>query len=475
MKRCFKCNNELVDESYYEENKSQFNNEPCFDHKEHIIQNGLHGKLKVEGILCSSCGGELSQSIDNKFCNLFSVFTEQLKDILVRKDHGASNKDKDLKGYFYEDKDFNAKIDITKKRNTISPKLSYKYHENDHKLVIYGKKKIAENYSNKALNDLKEQGVDISDIDVVIKSDIDDDEMVALHFSEGIIDFNSIFQSGFVKIAVEFALSKGIFRENLSNALKINADGTSEFITQNNVTPFFPYGGFDLIYEYSRDLIEAHYPSHELVLFTEELSNGTKRLYCFISLFSTFQYYVLLNDDYKGKDIYETYYQSLIKQSNLEYDIEKIRLQYKKSKGFKIVDDSQKNIYILNHENELNRILGDVKLLYSFFKDKRLDGATNLKEDAKELFTMVDEQALNFDLSKLEYEKFNSYKTVFFEDDANGGHELLSYPIELIKYFSSVQEKEGYKLYGTIKFNQLSQFIFRLNELKKEKFKKINK
>ena len=34
-------------------------------------------------------------------------------------------------------------------------------------------------------------------------------------------------------------------------------------------------------------------------------------LYCYVDLFSTFQYYVLLNGDYKGDEVNETYAQRL--------------------------------------------------------------------------------------------------------------------------------------------------------------------
>ncbi|MDE6093021.1 MAG: heavy metal translocating P-type ATPase, partial [Ruminococcus sp.] len=46
---------------------------------------------------------------------------------------------------------------------------------------------------------------------------------------------------------------------------------------------------------------------------SEKLSeNGKTRLFCYLDLFSTFQYYVLLNDDYEGEEISETYAQRLI-------------------------------------------------------------------------------------------------------------------------------------------------------------------
>lgn len=49
-----------------------------------------------------------------------------------------------------------------------------------------------------------------------------------------------------------------------------------------------------------------------LKLFTSKYNDGKTRLYCYLDLFSTFQYYVLLNDDYEGKEICETYAQRLI-------------------------------------------------------------------------------------------------------------------------------------------------------------------
>ncbi len=49
-----------------------------------------------------------------------------------------------------------------------------------------------------------------------------------------------------------------------------------------------------------------------LKLFTSKYNDGKTRLYCYLDLFSTFQYYVLLNDDYEGEEISETYAQRLM-------------------------------------------------------------------------------------------------------------------------------------------------------------------
>ena len=49
-----------------------------------------------------------------------------------------------------------------------------------------------------------------------------------------------------------------------------------------------------------------------LKLFTSKYNDGKTRLYCYLDLFSTFQYYVLLNDDYKGEEISKAYAQRLI-------------------------------------------------------------------------------------------------------------------------------------------------------------------
>ena len=87
--------------------------------------------------------------------------------------------------------------------------------------------------------------------------------------------------------------------------------GTSTYRTNTYIWPYIPQSLPDILYENERYKIDVNYPAHILKVFSEKNIEGGKSLLCYIELFSTFQYYVLLNDDYKGKDVDFTYAQKL--------------------------------------------------------------------------------------------------------------------------------------------------------------------
>jgi hypothetical protein len=61
-----------------------------------------------------------------------------------------------------------------------------------------------------------------------------------------------------------------------------------------------------------------------LTLFNQKIEEENF-LYCYVDLFSTFQYYVLLNSNYKGEDIHEVYHQTVIKQYIEKIDVRRVR------------------------------------------------------------------------------------------------------------------------------------------------------
>lgn len=88
--------------------------------------------------------------------------------------------------------------------------------------------------------------------------------------------------------------------------------------------PFVSIGAIDTIIELNRPDLEDLYPTHTIILFNQKVENRNL-LYCYIDLFSTFQYYILLNSNYKGKDIHEVYHQTIIKQEIPEIDVRRVR------------------------------------------------------------------------------------------------------------------------------------------------------
>ena len=101
MDTCYVCGKTLTDDGANGTSKR---------HKEHIIHNGIYGKLKSSTILCEQCGGAYSKN-DAKFVELFSGFIELLREKLINKDHGSTNA-KRLKGFLYLPEDEKKKIEF---------------------------------------------------------------------------------------------------------------------------------------------------------------------------------------------------------------------------------------------------------------------------------------------------------------------------------------------------------------------------
>lgn len=70
--RCYVCNREMADRA---------SSGMCKVHGEHIIHNGIGGRLISRSILCEDCGRKYSAD-DAKFVNLFGGFLEMLRDMM---------------------------------------------------------------------------------------------------------------------------------------------------------------------------------------------------------------------------------------------------------------------------------------------------------------------------------------------------------------------------------------------------------
>lgn len=119
-----------------------------------------------------------------------------------------------------------------------------------------------------------------------------------------------------VKIALEFALDCGVSREDIPLVLTVNTDGSAKVNYSNpQIIPYAPLSSCidECRYEYSKHLF-GNYPYHILSLFDVDNMDSTRSLICYIDLFSTFQYYVLLNKDYGGPSIDKYYGQRLLRK-----------------------------------------------------------------------------------------------------------------------------------------------------------------
>lgn len=312
--RCYICNRELAEKPT--------NEGECKAHGEHIIHNGIRGKLISRTILCEECGGKYSKE-DSNFCKIFDPFIAALGNRLILADHGKVG-DKVLKGSLFDTPsgnpdDPNRKVMI--KNGVVAPIEPY-YEIDGDRITLYAEKNRIDQYEKVVAKELQQEGKDITDFNLQKVTDIHDKGYLAYYFSKDNSNFNHDFQVGMVKIATEYALECGIPREQLKNVLSIHSDGTANIENDYvKIIPFVPTTLFDCVFEDYRYALEEGYPSHTLKLFSTKYSDGSCILYCYIDLFSTFQYYVVLNDQYTGEEISHMYSQRLLPKTTEKPDV----------------------------------------------------------------------------------------------------------------------------------------------------------
>lgn len=264
-------------------------------------------------ILCEECGGAYSKD-DANFCKIFAPFVVALSDRMIPADHGKTDGNT-LKGSIFKTldvKEGNEGIEVTTKNGEVIPVQPF-YTLEGNKIDVYAGKKRIKDYLKVLAKELADKGDNIANYTIEQHTDIHNQGYLAYYFSKGNDNFNEDFKKGLVKIATEYALHCGIGRELLTEVISIDDKGKDRIdYDKAKLIPFIPTTLFDILYEDYRYLFEDGYPSHMLKLFTSKYNDGKTRLYCYLDLFSTFQYYVLLNDDYEGKEICETYAQRLI-------------------------------------------------------------------------------------------------------------------------------------------------------------------
>lgn len=227
--------------------------------KEHIIQNALGGVYESTNICCKKCNNIVERYIDDDFCKIFSPIITQIPQLK------KSNK--------------SAMPSCTGKALYIDDNTLYEVNIKNKKIVdcIQFKQKYRRNLTKEDLMKFK---------------------IVSYDFKVS----DSNFKNGISKIAFNFAVEKGIPYSKLKNILITKKEGT--FLKEINFSaqtiPFFPLNVFDEYLELETN-IELY---HNLILFSFE-----NYLMCYIDLFNTFQFYVILSDSWDGPDIYEPYLQ----------------------------------------------------------------------------------------------------------------------------------------------------------------------
>lgn len=249
---------------------------------EHVIPNALAGKIKSKNILSHFANQHLNELIDKDFVKIFEAFCLRLeleKDRKTTPSMRGTHNDSGTDVIFKNNRFFPSKPIFDQQKNTIYAD-SEKTGENYKKFLI--KQGSINSSDNIKIFDDMAGGIDL-------KFTLD----------------NSIFKKGFAKIAAGFATINGISRDFLPEVIDLSANKFQEKII---IVPSIPKNMSEL--EFEENAIKSpHYPIHGLLLIG---SKKEKLLYCHIELFSAFQWYIILDDQYEGEDVRHEYAQQLI-------------------------------------------------------------------------------------------------------------------------------------------------------------------
>ena len=236
--------------------------------KEHIIQNALGGELQSEDICCDECNNKISKLIDKPFVDHFKtilMFFPNLKKTnkqdspITINALGQTNN-----GEEYE-------VIVKNKRIAGSHEFQSKYKTNDLSCFSSFKTELFK------------------------------------------IENQEKFFNGIRKIAFNYALHNKVDLEKLKDNVlieTINENGKKKLenvFFKQAVIPYYPLSSFDLFIENQNTEM-----LHSLLLFTFE-----DKLWCYVNLFNTFKYYVLLSEKNEWtKKINESYCQLVQKVSH---------------------------------------------------------------------------------------------------------------------------------------------------------------
>lgn len=229
---------------------------------EHVIQQALGGRYESAHILCPQCNEIVGKCIDVPFNRIFNPIIDQLNDFVKqRKSSNPPYKGKARHdGVVYD-------VVIKNKRVVACPELSRKLRNN----------------------------TKISTLDF---------EILSYEFDTD----NDAFLMGLQKIAFNFALDKNVDFSKLQHGVDVVLNGKriEEIRFKYPVVPFVPLNPIDRFLE-----LETDVPSffHNLILFTQE-----QHLWCYIDLFNTFQYYVLLSDKWDGENVIAESYLQVVQK-----------------------------------------------------------------------------------------------------------------------------------------------------------------
>lgn len=385
--------------------------------EEHIIHNAVGGILKSEDIYCKKCNSEYGSDADKAFTEIFAPIIDSLDMNFDRKTGKSSYEGImcDKEGNLYKTRFKNGKV------------VSM-FDENG-------------NYKK------WEQGL-YQKISYDFKLD------------------NKAYRMGMAKIAFNFAVYSGVTPDKL-NSLFDNE--TKKLVDKPIIIPFMPMTLFDSFIE-AQDTNDLH---HVLRLFSCQ-----NYLYAYIELFSTFQVYVLLSDNY-SEHIYKDYCQ-VINKNNSEKNKDEIM------KSLKIYDYKDADIIATQYQININQVIANLKEYHeydgnninivfdqiqkmAYEKIRKRSYETDYLEMIDEKYRRADFVALMGEMDIKEqmqfYQEFQYY-TCFEEDIINikrykwllfADNQRYLYPDLLLGVMDS--DPSAFKTYTYFKFDTLTNHL----------------
>lgn len=268
-------------------------------HYEHIIPNGIAGKLGSSDILDKNCGEYLGNEIDLHLSRKFL----QLMNILDTKRDRGKNKASE----FYTDIN-GQRVKCLLRDGKVT--FAEVYIDEENKIIYCPKKERRNLY--KRFGDGYNYTINI--------------ENPTLFWNE-LVELTEDDRISLTKIAVEFALYNNIPIQ----LLNMSFDYKNKKFRNTQIIPYFSINLFEKFIEDTRWFFEkdrmnvnggievnSEFPTHTLHLFSVE-----NRLYCFISLFSFYEFYIQLSDQYFAPYISEWHIESVVKSTPfiLRYDL----------------------------------------------------------------------------------------------------------------------------------------------------------
>ena len=370
--------------------------------REHVIQNALGGLYESEDICCPECNNYISKCIDAPFTKIFNPVIGQIDNF------SKTNKTKSCPPCTgmveYNGKTYQANIKANKVVSC--PELSRELHCDAAKLPL---------------------------------------KIIGYDFN---LD-NTAFHTGMAKIAFNYALDRGVNLDILAPGLHVQRNGNQ--ITDIKFSyPMIPFCALNPVDEY----LELYTPPelyHNMILFSQY-----NNLWCYIDLFNTFQFYVLLSDKLPDNTkIYDDYAQTLQKLDRSEpkitvYDPKEIMIladQYGVEPTMN-PDEFSKRIKIAIAKRSQKTAVKEII-------QNKLKGLTYYSFSLKSTESIL---KMNFSL-KLYFdkqEKFNerNFRTITISNDCK---QVLSYPYAINSYLKD--QPQALLNYTNAKFNRLNYLL----------------